>query len=249
LADRGRLRIVTFHGVGRAVDDPFSLEPRKLNEFLRIVRDEGYLTLRACDLAGRPREKGQSCRAVVLTFDDGYAAHHDVVGEKLAHFGLVGTFFVITSFLQERRSTHHFNGRPQAFMSADDLRGLVSIGMDVGSHSHSHALMGALSSARARQEAGLSKQLLEQCIARSVSAFAYPYGRRNAYSRLTRTVLEECGYVTAFTQQGTPIGPLSDPLELPRISIDATDTVRTFRRKLYGQYELMAKVKAHVRRD
>lgn len=238
----GRMRILAFHDVSDDGGDDFGVCEARMADFLSLLKDEGYTTLRAGDLlAGWPSVVGTE-RAVLLTFDDGYAAQRDVVADLLKRFGMTATFFVLSSLVGERRVSRRFAGADRSFLSADDLRQMDRDGFEIGSHSHTHPLIGRLPPDQVEQELRVSKQALEQGLGHAITSFAYPYGRRGAFSAATRGALERAGYRTAFTMEGLRVTPSSDLLRLPRTSVDRLDSMTTFRRKLEGYYDLMGTV-------
>jgi peptidoglycan/xylan/chitin deacetylase (PgdA/CDA1 family) len=241
----GRLRILVFHDVGDDGSDLFAVTKRRLADYLSLLKDQGYTTVRAGDLAAAGPAALSGERLAVLTFDDAYAAQRDIAAELLAQHGMTATFFVISSFLSQDRSRCVFAGKQHDFLGAEDLRQMALAGFEIGSHSHTHALCGTLSPDQVEREAALSKQILQQELGRPVTAFAYPYGRQRAFSGATRAALQKSGYATAFTVEGTRVGQDCDPLRLPRTCIGRFDTPATFRRKLHGCYDFIGRVRKY----
>jgi peptidoglycan/xylan/chitin deacetylase (PgdA/CDA1 family) len=235
---RGNLRVLTFHNVGNDESDPYSVTKDRFADCLSVLSDEGYSTIRARDLAvGWPAIASRK-RLAVLTFDDGYVAQRDVAAEMLVRHGMTATFFAVSSFVERERRSREFAGGERTFLSGEDLRQMVLGGFEIGSHSHTHALLGVLRSGLVDDEMRLSRLALEEWTASEVFSFAYPFGQRGAFSSTTRSVLKINGYRTAFTQTGRRIAPGSDLLQLPRTSVDRTDSWKTFRGKLRGHYDL-----------
>ena len=239
----GNLRILTFHEVNdESDDDLYAISKRQFHDYIALLRDEGYVTLRARDLLGTwPSTLGRE-KAVLLTFDDGYTSHRETVAEELARHGMKGTFFVLTSLLGAQRVRHSLHGTMRTFLDVEDLRWMDAAGFEIGSHSHSHPMCGRLSREELETELTLSKHRLEQELGHPVTSFSYPYGRRGAYSSETRAALERAGYQTAFTQESVRPTTSSDLLSLPRTGIDRLDSLQTFRRKLDGHYDILGRV-------
>ena len=239
----GHLRVLAFHDVGDDAGDIFAVTKGQLADCLSLLKDQGYVAVRARDLvAGWPSVLSRE-RVVLLTFDDGYAAQRDIAVELLVRHGMTATFFVISSLVSRNRLRCVFADKERAFLSGEDLRQMEIAGFEVGSHSHTHALCGAIPRAHFEQESALSKQILEQELGHPITSFAYPYGRQRAFSSVTRAVLQESGYSAAFTVEESRIERDCDLLKLPRTSINRFDTLATFRRKLQGQYDLLGKAR------
>jgi peptidoglycan/xylan/chitin deacetylase (PgdA/CDA1 family) len=104
---------------------------------------------------------------VHLTFDDGGASAIDAA-RILERHGLSGSFFVVTSVI----------GTP-GFLDADAIRELRALGHQVGSHSHTHAFLTALTDDEVAHEWQESKAILEEIIGEHVVSASVP---RGAYS-------------------------------------------------------------------
>jgi peptidoglycan/xylan/chitin deacetylase (PgdA/CDA1 family) len=235
----GHLRILTFHDISDDAGDIFALTKGQFADCLSLLRDEGYTTIRASDLASAGPAMLDRERVALLTFDDGYASQRDIASEILVQHGMTATFFAISSVVERNRLRRVFAGKERLFLGSEDLRQMTLGGFEIGSHSHTHAKIGALSAEQIDAEVRLSKWILEEATGSGVVGFAYPFGRRGAFSPTTRTALERNGYRAAFTQEGGGIGPATDMLELPRVNINRFDTTASFRRKLRGYYDFL----------
>ena len=242
----GRLRILAFHDASDDSGDLFAVTKRHFGDYLSLLRDEGYVTIRARDLLSGWPGVWRRERVVLLTFDDGYVAQRDIVADMLERHGMTATFFVISSFLRSERTRSMFAGKERTFLSGGDLRQMDLAGFEIGSHTHTHPLCGTLSETQVEQEFVVSKHMIEQELRHSITGFAYPYGRQCAFSRMTRTVLQRNRYQTAFTLEGIRLGPTCDLLRLPRTSVDRLDTTATFRRKLEGHYDMIGNVRRYA---
>jgi peptidoglycan/xylan/chitin deacetylase (PgdA/CDA1 family) len=235
------LRILTYHDINDYNDDLYAVRKRQFLEHLSVLKDEGYTTHRALDLVPDLSSFLSKNKVVLLTFDDGYISNRDIAAELLTQQGMTATFFTISSMLGINRIRCNFSGKECQFLSRDDLRQMTLGGFEIGSHSHTHPMLGKISQEQVRTEMMFSKKILENAIDRDVLSFAYPFGRRDAFSMITRSVLENTGYSVAFSQEGCGITSESDLLRLPRTSIDRFDNPSTFLRKLQGYYDVIGK--------
>lgn len=99
-----KLTILTYHRVLEEADPyrdgdvllpVFDGQMRMLSRFYRVMTLAE--ATRAMNNGGLPS------RAVVITFDDGYADNHDLALPVLQKYGIAATFFVATSFLDGGR--------------------------------------------------------------------------------------------------------------------------------------------------
>jgi peptidoglycan/xylan/chitin deacetylase (PgdA/CDA1 family) len=106
------------------------------------------------------------------------------------------------------------------FLSPDDIRRLFQSGIEIGSHTITHPILGALEPENARGEIAGSKSALEQCLGKPVRAFAYPFGApRLDFTPRDEALVEESGYSLAFAGQGGFVTRSSHQFALPRVGI------------------------------
>jgi peptidoglycan/xylan/chitin deacetylase (PgdA/CDA1 family) len=75
-------------------------------------------------------------------------------------------------------------------------------GMDIGSHTHSHELLGKLAPERQLEEASLSGELIRRRLGSFPLAISYPVGKAGAYTADTFTAMEAAGYELGFSFYG-----------------------------------------------
>jgi peptidoglycan/xylan/chitin deacetylase (PgdA/CDA1 family) len=169
------------------------------NGFHAITQRELYDALvRGAPLPTRP---------VMITFDDGYADVYRDALPVLERLGLHATAYVIT----DRIST-----RLHRFLTWGELRALEAGGVEIGSHTHSHADLTSLDDAGVLDELMRSRRLLERHLGHPVQWLAYPAGRVDP--RVER-IARRAGYVLAVaTVPGLTQSP-SDPLRLERLRV------------------------------
>jgi len=99
-----RVAILMYHRVTRADSDPFSLcvTPEHFAEHMEQLRSR-YLVLSLKDLKNALLANSLPRRAVVVTFDDGYADNRSHAQPLLERYEVPSTFFVTTGYLQENR--------------------------------------------------------------------------------------------------------------------------------------------------
>jgi peptidoglycan/xylan/chitin deacetylase (PgdA/CDA1 family) len=105
------------------------------------------------------------------------------------------------------------------FLSWDEVRELSRDGVDIGSHSRSHAyLRSELGRARLEDEIRGSRACIERELGMAPPHFAYPNGTRADFCALSGQLLREAGYRCALTTlRGTVVGG-DDPFELRRLT-------------------------------
>jgi peptidoglycan/xylan/chitin deacetylase (PgdA/CDA1 family) len=108
---------------------------------------------------------------VVVTFDDGTADFADTALPIIVKHQIPVTLYLATAFVEEQRPFPD-DGVP---LSWSALRDACATGLvDVGSHTHTHAVLDRLPPGRAADELDRSKQLIEDELGRPCLDFAYP---------------------------------------------------------------------------
>lgn len=224
-ARRG-VRILAYHGVEPEPTSPLSVS---VDNFERQI---AFLTQHH-DVIDFPTfakwQRGEYSSAkpkLLLTFDDGFANNLTYAAPILRKHGAPATFFIIGSKLDDA---------DERYMKVPDAAALLVSGLfSVGSHSLTHLSMARISGDQLEQELGGSKPLLEDRLNVKVDCFCYPYGTFNDFDRNTRSALLRHGYTVACTSINGINLRGTDPLNLRRTKVEASDDMRTFRRLLNG---------------
>lgn len=223
------LVVLTYHRVGAAsgteVDLPIEVFTRQLDH---LAMNASVLTLDEA-VARLARTQTEEQSIVVITFDDGTADFVDVAFPVLAERRLPVTLYLATDFIDRRRPFPH-DGQP---VSWEALRDASSTGLvDVGSHTHTHALLDRLSAAEVADELDRSVTLIGERLGRQVRHFAYPKGVSG--SPAAELAIRE-RFVSAALGGGgpNPFGA-TDVYRLARTPIQVADGMRWFTRKVRG---------------
>jgi len=186
--------VLTYHAL---VDDPAALDALEpgtrhyvftRDEFRRHLDHlaaEGFATVSMADFARWHAGDGELPeRPIVISFDDGHRSNAEVATPELAERGQRAVFFVTAGRVGWR-----------GFVSWDQLRGMAEAGMEVGSHTLTHACPSSLSSEALRHELAESRRVLEEGLGRAVDFVASPTGYD---SRHFAVLAREVGYRTAL---------------------------------------------------
>ncbi len=196
-----------------------SVTPAHFAEQLAWLARSGYTTITLDDLYAALSE-GQPLppRPVALTFDDGYADAYDHAFRLLRARGMVGTFFVVTEWL---------DARTPGYLTWEQARTMARAGMAIQSHSRSHPdlSVGCDYDCLVYQILG-SVESIEAQIGVRPRFFCYPGGR---YSDAVLTVVDQVGIAAAVTTHAGMRHLSEQPLLLPRVRIRGTTTLSEFK--------------------
>ncbi|MBN1442308.1 MAG: polysaccharide deacetylase family protein [Planctomycetes bacterium] len=128
-----------------------------------------------------------------VTFDDGNRSDADIAAPALIERGLEATFFAVASRLSDER-----------YLSAKDLRYLLSLGMRVGSHGMDHRSWRRQPPEILSREIDDAKRALEDACGCAVTEAACPFGE---YDRRSLAALRRAGFLKVYTGDRTPARP------------------------------------------
>lgn len=233
-------RVIYYHNIHDEIPEAVSIN--NFRSQIDFLISQGYCFLSLRDAAIRIENGNLSQRTIILTFDDGYLDNYTHALQILTEKNVCATFFVVSSAIGFKQASFD-NGRTMLpMMSKDHLLEMSKAGMEIASHTHTHAHMKRLiqfSYEKARYELMKSKEILENIIEREVVSFAYPNGQKGVFSDNTKRLLIDCGYKFAATTIWGGLKNDCDPYCIPRCQIRAGDNINIFKRKIYGNYDFM----------
>ena len=205
--------ILLYHHVSDETPPSTSVTPEQFERHLDFLAEEGFRvwplerTLEAVFDAGREVPPD----VVSITFDDAYESVRTEAMPRLRERGWPFTVFVNTDAVDAGHAP---------YMSWDELRALHEAGVALGNHSAAHGHMSApregegRSAWRARVTEDLERahERLRAEIGIEPVLFAYPYGEDSpALAGIVSRF-----YEFALVQRSGAVGPLTDPLAVPR---------------------------------
>jgi peptidoglycan/xylan/chitin deacetylase (PgdA/CDA1 family) len=167
---------------------------------------------------------------VAITIDDGYRDSLDVALPVLRRHRQTATIFLVSGLLGRRNDWHGESTEDRALLSLEEVRSMRAGGIEVGAHSRTHPSLPDLADEAVREEIGGSREDLQASLGAAVRTFAYPYGRHDARAVAAAA---EAGFTGAATTYARHAMRGEDPLLIPRIEIEGTDSTRRFLRKLW----------------
>jgi peptidoglycan/xylan/chitin deacetylase (PgdA/CDA1 family) len=207
-----RVNALMYHYVSWLPPDPDALRrdltvsPTDFEEHLRYLKENGYNTITSVDLwwsldTGKPLPP----KPVLLTFDDGYVDHYEVVLPLLRKYGMVGTFAVTANLVGKG-----------GYLTKAMVRGLADAGMDVQSHATDHVSVNKIPYASQVYQLCTSRRILSEWTGKDVRHFIYPSGD---YLPLLSGPLASCGYLSAYRKDGGSVESSNDMFALRRVRI------------------------------
>lgn len=231
------LRVLMYHRISRDPSrDILAVHPFAFREQLLWLREEGFRILSIRDAIEGLRNGRLEAGSVLLTFDDGYRDNYEEAFPILVRDRTPATIFPATGFVLGESVHPRYRDRTGdiQYLTPEQIREMSRNNIDFGGHTHSHALLTALSDDGARMQIRDSKKLLEDWIGKPVRHFAYPNG---AFHPRHFGILETAGFETAFTVRPGTNTTLESPWTLRRTEISGRDSLPDFAAKLRGGFD------------
>jgi peptidoglycan/xylan/chitin deacetylase (PgdA/CDA1 family) len=209
--------ILMYHGVADVDEDPNKLcvTPSRFAEQMRWLKRHGLRGVGIGTLIDAMRADRQ--RGLVgITFDDGYVNVFEAAVPELLRHGFTATMFILSGRLGG--SNEWDEGPVWRLMSADQIRELAVLGMEVGSHGATHQRLVGIGTDQLAAEVSASRAAIRDVVGAPVRGFAYPYGFVDAAAR---RAVRDAGYDYACAV----VPPMAELglLALPRVGVGQRD--------------------------
>ncbi|GAC1470963.1 MAG: polysaccharide deacetylase family protein [Chloroflexota bacterium] len=205
-----------YHIVDDTVLDPISVSADTFRLHMRVLRAHDFTVLSLNDAIRIVKGEATAARrAVLVTFDDGYADNILTALPILREHGIPATLFVPTAYIG---GINRWNPRVKfdtRHADWDELRDWVAAGLDIGGHAHDHTHIARLHGEELRASIDRNRALLERELGTAVRGFAYPYGEFTAEAR----ALVRSRYDIGFSVDDGTWSPASDPYAINRIAV------------------------------
>jgi O-antigen biosynthesis protein len=224
----------------------FVVSPADFAAQMDHLAAEGYQPITARDLARGLATDDRPARPVVLTFDDAFTDFATVVMPILQKHGFPATLYVPTAYAGRTALwLHDCDEHQRPILSWRALRDIVSAGVEVASHSHTHPQLDRIALPLVRDEVRRSRQMLEDNLGVPIDGFAYPFGYWNRNARLSVCA---AGYSYACAVGELPVSGTADRYTLPRVTVAAGVSVDGFARVVASSSTPAARRSSEVKR-
>jgi peptidoglycan/xylan/chitin deacetylase (PgdA/CDA1 family) len=224
-----RVPILMYHRINVSPPGTSSMErrltvhPADFARQMRWLKQHGYRAVTQRELfdalfLGRRLAP----KPILITFDDGYRDLYENASQVLAQLDMRATAYVISGRTK--------NGYP-TFLTWRLLRQLEARGIEIGSHTATHASLPSLSDADVLRELVQSRLAFERRLGHPVQWLAYPGG---AYDGRIERLAKRAGYVLAVTTEHGSVHSARRPFALPRLRVSDSTGVAGLAAMLKG---------------
>jgi glycosyltransferase involved in cell wall biosynthesis/peptidoglycan/xylan/chitin deacetylase (PgdA/CDA1 family) len=179
-----RLPVLLFHHVGprSANASPgLTISPDKFRRTVEWLVEHGFTGIAPSQwIEWLDTGRRLPAKPVLLTFDDALADLDAHAFPVLREFGFSAGVYVVTRQIGRTNAWAHRGAGVHGCLSAEQLRGWQSQGIEFGAHSRTHPDLTRLPAHMLEDEVRGSREDLEDLLGVSVPTFAYPFGYVNA---------------------------------------------------------------------
>lgn len=216
-----RIPILLYHSVSRTPSPwiaPFTVSRDTFARHLELISAAGLEAVTVSGLRAALECDSLPERAVVITFDDGFADTLDVAAPLLKQHRLPATVYVTTGFVDGVSP----GGDPMLGWSG--VAELAALGHEIGAHSVTHPELDTLDRTTAWQEIRRCRLELEHRLARPVHSFAYPHGYS---SPAVRWMVAQAGYRHACSVKNAMSSSADPAYTIARLTVTSGTTDET----------------------
>jgi peptidoglycan/xylan/chitin deacetylase (PgdA/CDA1 family) len=222
--------VLCYHIVESPQDPRMEVSRETFRQQMRYLAMTGYNVIPLRDLYEYAAGKRASLpkNAVVITIDDGWRSTYTEVWPEMKRRGFPFTVFIYPKII----------GQTPIAMSWKQIKEMADAGVDIQSHTYSHAFLSRRRNASAsdaeyakwlERELSESKRVIEKETGRPVRFLAYPYGD---FDQRVTAAVAKVGYDAGLTCEAGRVKRGSDPLRMRRIAIEKRMDFAMFRRLL-----------------
>ncbi len=222
LRRESRAAILLYHRVDDFSCDPLTTSRRRFAEHLCLLRKHYQVRSTSWLLDRLKSRQPIDPRTVLIHFDDCYASVATGAAPMLVAAGLPAASFISSGFIgNDRKFPHDESKFPLDYenLTAEQVCAFERQGIEVGSHTVTHADLGEASPREAKYEMVQSRADLEQILRKPPSIFSFPYGRPENFSEFCSNVAKETGYEAIFSAYGGFVRKDVDLFAIPRFGV------------------------------
>jgi peptidoglycan/xylan/chitin deacetylase (PgdA/CDA1 family) len=235
--------ILMYHSISNEKEQahPYyriNTSPAAFEAHMLYLYENNYSVINLNNLRSSFNSK-DSCRQVVITFDDGFYDFLTNAFPILKKYKFDSTVFLPTGFIHNERLS--FKGKK--CLNWNEVRELSKEGISFGSHTITHPELSRLNTKEIENEITLSKKRIEDETGTQVTSFSCPYAfsEDKEFVITLRNLLEKCGYVNGVTTRIGTARKDNDSFFQPRLPVNSDDDIIFFCAKLEGAYNWLNK--------
>jgi peptidoglycan/xylan/chitin deacetylase (PgdA/CDA1 family) len=260
-ATAARVPVLCYHRVLPELKEGekpiYTMTPDEFAAQMAFLSQQGFQSLSFDEYADLARGLAAPPeRAVLVTFDDGYADNYHLAWAIAAHYGIKINLFLCTGLIEGDAPSIYSELPPEAKTSLEqypqlwrpltwtEINLMAACGVGIGFHSHNHGNFGQLTADQISRDVAIGLKFFEIRSGVRPKAFAFPGGSHGTYNTRAVSIIRDHGLELLFTTHlgRTRLGCNRNLFS--RLVIYQDDTLEVFRRKLFGAYDWLGKARS-----
>ncbi len=214
--------VIMYHDISNLFNDSYTISPDSFAAQMEWLYSNGYNAV-SIQEAGRIK-RNDADRAVVITFDDGYASFMDFAFPLMQEYRFRVTINIIGQYVGS------YVARNRPMLSWDEYRYLIKNDLvDLGCHTFNlHSMQKnvlTVSGEEIENDLLMFRTKYKEEIGRAVDILAWPYGR---FNKRSMEIARKNGFKYILTSNGGIFHNDGDHYSIPRINIDSELDLLTF---------------------
>ncbi len=224
--------------------------PEEFNEQMIYLKNH-FEVITVSEYLERISYNNLTGKEICVTFDDGFKDNYLYAFPILKKYGLRATFFLTTGYIGsgtlfawmplDKGGWEDFAHNPERWLplSWEEVKEMMEWGMEFGTHTHTHPnSLSKMTKSEGEWEIEESTKLFTEKTGINPKFFSYPHGTFKDYSPFHIKVLKAFKYRGALTTNIGRNDRSQNPYELKRIIVYETDSLREFKKKVTGAYDI-----------
>ena len=168
-----------------------------------------------------------------MSIDWNVSMHRNIGTRELAYLDISSLFRIldhdtierIMNNIREWAGDSKYNKHDDRALNEEELLSLVDDGLiEIGAHTMTHARLSSLCPADQWKEIVDCKKILEIIIKKEIISFAYPFGKKEDYTNVSRKLVKKAGFKCACSNFPRIVRWGSDVYQLPRYLVRDWDS-------------------------
>lgn len=228
IADVVQIPVLMYHELSHEISEEETVSPSLFAAQMEWLYSAGYHAISFSDINSLDAASAQ--RAVIITFDDGYASFMDYAFPLLKEYRFKATINIIG------KHAGGFLTAGEPLLSWDECRYLMKSGLiELGSHTYGlHVWTGNSSWSKAMasfneklaQDLALFQKVYHKELGAYARVFAWPYGR---FDRESVAIVKKAGFQYILSSEHRNFEKGGDVSNIPRLTISNKTTLPLFR--------------------